>query len=462
MRSIIEILQRLLPPNLVAYLSRGHQRSVRAKKSIIASLMLKGVGMTVSFLLVPLMLDYLNPTRYGIWLTLNSTIALYGFVELGLGQGMRNKFAEAIAHGDHKLARTYISTAYILITTIMVVLYVVFLGILPMIDWVSILKAPPEMAEDILRLVLLVFSYFSLQMVFKLMGVILTADQKPAIGKSLDTGGSLLSLGAVYLLSEFTEGSLWYLGIAVCISNLVIKALATFWFFGTTYRKYFPTLSYVNLKYAKPLMGLGLQFFAMQFAGNIVFSTDNLIITQLLGPELVTPYNLSLKYFSLVMILFNTVTLPLWSAYTEAYVKGELQWIRDVTNKFIRFWLILLVITVLMVFFSPTFFHYWVGDEVQVPMILSAFMAAFVLLRTWSDIFYYLMYGASKIKLSLYVSIIASIVNIPLSVFLAGPMGMGISGVILGTCLTILPDIVLAPVQYRMLIRGTAKGIWNQ
>ena len=209
-------------------------------------------------------------------------------------------------------------------------------------------------------------------------------------------------------------------------------------------------------------MGLGLQFFVMQFAGNIVFSTDNLIITRLLGPDKVTPYSLSLKYFSLVMIFFNTVTLPLWSAYTEAYVKGELEWIQRVTQKFIRFWLLLVVVTVVMLFFAKTFFHWWVGDEVEVPFLLSVFMALFVLMRTWSDIFYYLMYGASKVKISLYVSLIASIINIPLSVLLAGPGGMGIAGVILGTCLTIFPDIILAPVQYLKIIRGTAKGLWNQ
>ena len=53
--------------------------------------------MLISLLLVPLTIDYLNPTQYGIWITLMSVIAWFNFFDIGLGNGLRNKFATAKA-----------------------------------------------------------------------------------------------------------------------------------------------------------------------------------------------------------------------------------------------------------------------------------------------------------------------------------------------------------------------------
>ena len=48
-------------------------------------------------MLVPLTIHYINPTRYGIWLTVSSIIGWVSFFDIGFGNGLRNKFAEALA-----------------------------------------------------------------------------------------------------------------------------------------------------------------------------------------------------------------------------------------------------------------------------------------------------------------------------------------------------------------------------
>ena len=68
--------------------------------------MLRIVSVLINFLLVPLTLNYLNPTRYGIWLTLTSVINWVNVLDIGLGTGLRNKFAEALATNDDGLARS--------------------------------------------------------------------------------------------------------------------------------------------------------------------------------------------------------------------------------------------------------------------------------------------------------------------------------------------------------------------
>src|SRR5690606_7162947 len=78
-----------------ALLNSGQERSIKAKKNIAISLAIKGVSICISFIMVPLTIDYINPSRYGIWLTLSSIVGWFSFFDVGLTQGLRNKFAEA-------------------------------------------------------------------------------------------------------------------------------------------------------------------------------------------------------------------------------------------------------------------------------------------------------------------------------------------------------------------------------
>src|SRR5665647_2891168 len=90
---------------LTDFFTKGHERSIKAKKNILASFVIKGLSIAISLVLVPLTINYINPSRYGIWLTLSSIIAWFSFFDIGFGNGLRNKFAEALAEGQEELAR---------------------------------------------------------------------------------------------------------------------------------------------------------------------------------------------------------------------------------------------------------------------------------------------------------------------------------------------------------------------
>lgn len=58
---------------------KGHERTVKAKKNIVLSFMIKGISIVIGFVFVPLILGYLDPERYGIWLTLSSIVTWFTF-----------------------------------------------------------------------------------------------------------------------------------------------------------------------------------------------------------------------------------------------------------------------------------------------------------------------------------------------------------------------------------------------
>ena len=66
---------------VLGYFKGNNIRTLQAQKNIVFSFGLKGIGIIISFLLVPLTLNYLNASEYGIWLTLSSLMTWINYFE---------------------------------------------------------------------------------------------------------------------------------------------------------------------------------------------------------------------------------------------------------------------------------------------------------------------------------------------------------------------------------------------
>ena len=123
--------------------TQGDARSVTIKKNVVASLVIKGVGILTSLLLVPLTIGYVSPELYGVWLTLSSILTWVGFMDIGFSQGLKNKLTEAIALGEWERGRSLVSTTYFMMLIITVPLCVILEIIVPHVNWVSLLNVNP-------------------------------------------------------------------------------------------------------------------------------------------------------------------------------------------------------------------------------------------------------------------------------------------------------------------------------
>ena len=118
----------------------GNSRSIIVKKNIIASFFLKCISILVSLQVVPLTITYINPTKYGIWLTLSSIIAWLSYFDLGFAHGFRNRFSEAKANGNILLAKEYVSTTYAVLSVLFLSVFFIAVIINHFLDWSSILN----------------------------------------------------------------------------------------------------------------------------------------------------------------------------------------------------------------------------------------------------------------------------------------------------------------------------------
>jgi O-antigen/teichoic acid export membrane protein len=460
-KKIAMINWSIAPVSIVKNLiNRGHSRSINAKKNILFSFLIKGCNIAIGLVLVPLTIHYVKPIQYGIWLTLSSIIGWFGFFDIGLGNGLRNKFAEALAKGEHERARIYVSTTYAILIMIISFALIIFFCINPFLNWARILNAPANMARELSLLAMIVFASFSIQFVLQLISTILVADQKPAKASLFNFFGSVFSLIVIFILTKTTAGNLFYLGLGLATTPVLVFASSSIWFYSHHYKRYAPSLKFVNFKHARDLMGLGVKFFILQIAVIVLYETSNIIISQLFGPGEVTPYNIAYKYFGIISMIFGIVMTPFWSAFTEAWVKKDFVWIKTIMRKLNMLSLFLIIVILGMLALSNFAFRLWVGKEVLVPASISIVLAAYFIIYVRTAIYIYFLNGIGKIKLQLYSGIIGMIINIPLAIFLGRKIG--VAGVLLSSTILNGINMIWTVIQYNKIINNRATGIWDK
>ena len=444
---------------LISLITKGHERSVKAKKNILASFVIKGFSIGISLVLVPITITYINPTRYGIWITLSSMVTWLSFFDIGFGNGLRNKFAEALAKGQNELARIYVSTTYAILSIIIGIVLIAFLIINPLLNWSKLLNTSQDMAGELSILALIVFVFFCLRFVFQLITTILIASQEPAKAAIFELFGSFLSLLVIFILTKTTSGNLVYLGAALSISPVLVLLGSSLWYYSKDYKPYAPSFKHIKFIYARDLMSLGIKFFVIQIGALILFNTNNIIITQIFGPAEVTTFNIAFKLFSVITMIFAIIATPLWSAFTEAYVKNDIQWIKAILLKMRKIWVLLIIFSFVMLLASPYIYHVWVSS-IKVPFGLSIAMSIYVVVYIWQTMHVLLLNGIGKIKLQLYLVIISGTLNIPLAIFMGKKFGL--IGITIASTILFFIMGILFSVQTQKILNNTAKNIWDK
>jgi len=442
------------------HLIKGNARTVLAKKNIVGSIFIKGGSIAVSLVMVPLTIDYINPTRYGIWLALSSIVGWFSFFNVGMTHGLRNKFAEARTRGDNEAAKMYISTTYAVLTIVFSAVWLVFLIVNPFLDWVNILNATSEMRMELSILAIIIFTYFCLQFVLKIINTLVTADQQPAKASLINFFGQIISLLVIVILVKTTEGSLINLGMALCIAPVAVLILANFYFFSTSYKNLRPSISHINFSQSKNLFSLGLVFFVIQIASLIQYQTSNIIIAQSFGPYQVTTYNVVYKYFNVLGMGFGIFLTPFWSASTDAFFKNDISWIKKATNKYLQIGVLFVLAGVVMLFVSDTVYRFWLKGKVDIDFTLSIWGLVFFSSFMFASIFVNFLNGISALKIQFWASLISPLIFVGIAYLLINYYGMGVHALFISSLIASFNGIIIAPLQYYFIIYKKKKGIW--
>ena len=120
------------PSNSEQYRSRD--RYLRAAFTGGASALFKVVSFGTSILTVRWTLHYLGAERYGMWITITSVVMLLMFSDLGMGNGLIKAVADSMGRDDVQEARKAITSAFVMLTGIAILLALLSIAIYPFVD----------------------------------------------------------------------------------------------------------------------------------------------------------------------------------------------------------------------------------------------------------------------------------------------------------------------------------------
>lgn len=380
-------------------------RSNRAKRNIQIAFCIKGVSILTSFLIVPITLGYLKPVEYGVWLTLSSILVWLSYFDIGLGNGLRNKLAEAIAQNNVKQGREYVSTTFFLLTVIIIPLITAILIINKYLNWHTFLNIDPGLLPNLGTIISIIFILCGVQFVVKVIGIIYIAHQLPVINDILNCAGQVISLLYIFFLTKTTNGDFAKVVIGFTLAPVLVYCLAYPYTFFVKYRSLAPSIKYINFKHIPLLGGLSSQFFIIQIVCLILFSSSNVIITKLFGPEAVTEYNIAFKYINVIMMVYSIIITPYWTAVTDAYHRKDYAWIKKSYFYLSKIWYFLVGIIVLQILVSKIALKIWINDEIEISFPLIICIGFFISILMRSNLYSTFFNGLGQLKIQLIIAL---------------------------------------------------------
>lgn len=442
------------------YINKGNQRSVLAKKNIAGSFVNRVFAIVISLLLVPITINYLSAEQYGVWLTLSSIVAWVSYFDVGLVHGFKNKFAEAVANNDTRLARQYVSTTYFIMIIIFSAIIIIAEIINQHLDWASLLNISSENTDILRKVCAYLIVFVCIQLVLGVLSAFLMANQRPALSGLINTFGQGFALLGIFVLTLLPYKSMIYIAIALTGIPVLTLFTASLLLFKGVYKAYSPSIKEIRPSLIHNIISLGVKFFVIQLSLLLIFQVVNIILSRTQGPESVTLYNVTYKYFSVIQMIFNIILSPFWVAYTDAYVKKDFVWMRNVLGKLKKAYWILFMISFIQLVFSSIFFKLWLPSTISVSFSVRLGMFIYIIILTYSNMLMIVINGIGKVFLQSIIYAFFAMISIPLMYFLC--LRFGVPGVLFLLSTVYAIQALFANIQLKKMMLGKAYGIWNK
>jgi len=428
---------------------RAKERYRRALLSTIASVGSRSISLISMLLLAPLTIDYLGVERYGMWMIISSITAMLAFADLGIGNGLLNAISYSHGRNDDEAARQYVSNAYFMLSGVAVSLGILFSVIYYFVDWAHIFNVSSSVAVSEAGPSIAVFvACFLLSMPLGVVQRVQQGYQEGFIDSFWVAVGKILGLVGVILVIRLRLGIPW---LVVAFSGAPVLALAmnSGNLFLLRKRWLRPRIHDVTWRLSKELFQIGSLFLVLQIAITIAFSSDSIVVAQVVGPEGVAEYSVVRQLFMVVSMGLGMLLGPLWPAYGEAFARNDIQWVR---RTFIRSIFACIVIggvpSLILVALGKKIIVQWIGIQISPSQSLLSAFGLWTVLLALNNANAMLLNSAQVIRFQAVIATLMALTNLGISIALCYQLGT--SGVVWGSVVAttfwvLVPTILYLP-----------------
>jgi len=434
---------------------RSDPRLARMLHGAASGLAGRGVALLVSLVTLPLTVRYLGKLEYGVWVTISSSVMLFSVLDFGIANTLTNFISEAYAEDDCEKAQGYFATAFWLTVGVAAVLAVLGVVVWRGVDWGALLHLHDAVLIAQARMCIAIsIAFFAVSLPLNLANRVLSGYQQVHLANYFSMTNSVLGLVAVVSV-VLARGNIVHLMAAYCAAMVTGSVLLNVWLSGWHKPWIRAHPGKVSRSRMRGLFGQGALFFALQLTTLVVFNSDNLVITHYLGAAEVTPYSIAWRLTTYATMM-QTILIPsFWPAFTEAYRKRELAWMRSTYNEMVRKTVLAVSAVALLIgLFGRPAIHLWAGPAAVPGPLLLWTLAGWAVLVTVTTNQALLLTATGRLRLEAGVAVIAAVANLGLSIVLV--QRIGAEGVIVAT---ILSFVVFMVVPQAWEVRRVLKGI---
>lgn len=432
---------------------RSSERYRRAALTTFTAILARCVTVVTGLFTVRLTVHYLGTERYGLWMTITSVFAMMTFADLGIGNGLLNSISEAHGKDDRESVRKYVSSAFFVLLGVAALLAGLFAIVYPLLPWPRFFNVTTAQAAREAGPAAAVFlACFAFNMPLDTVQRVQTGYQEGFESNLWSVGGNVLGFIALLVAMHFRAGLPWLL---LTLSGGPLLAALSNWGheFGWVRPWLLPNWNYWDSAAARKIMSTGIMFLVIQVCGIFYVTVDNIIITQVLGPEAVTQYAVPMRMFIMVRAVGGMFVNPLWPAYGEALARGDVKWSRRTVFRSIAYSVLAFgPVGLGLALFGKTIVHVWVGPQIQPSYWLLFGAALWLIVDLCGGALYTFLAGANFLKFLTVVMVVTAVANLPLKIL--GARAFGLSAVVWTTALTaLLGTIASSAYTYRVLNR---------
>jgi len=414
----------------------------------------KGLTMLVSAITLPITIRYLGKLEYGIWITISTSVVMLAVLDLGIANTLTNFISRAYAEDDEEMAQRYFATALWITIGISLILAACGAVIFRWVDWGALFRLhDPQLISETRLSVAIAFAFFLLSLPLNLANKVFSGYQEIHIANYFAALSSVMGLVAI-VGTVFFHGTLVALTATYCSATLLGTLLLNLWLCAWHRPAITPWPSAITRSMTRDLFGEGVLFFVLQLCGLIVFNSDNLVIAHFLGAAEVTPYSVAWRLCGYAS-MFQSLLIPsLWPAFSEAYHRADLTWIRKTYARVMRGSLLAVgTAAVIIGLLGRPVIRLWAGSAAVPSTPVLWLMCVWVVLLSYTVNQAMLLAATRRIGLQALSSTIAAVVNITLSIYLVRVIG--VPGVLIGTIASYV-FFIWAPQTYevRNILRG--------
>ena len=438
---------------------RAKERQRRVALSALASALAKVISVSTALISVPLTLHYLGAERYGMWMTMSSLVAMLGFADLGIGNGLLTSVASAHGRDDRAKIKAYVSSAYCVLSVIALVAIALFCLSYSLVDWYRIFNVKTEVARGEAGPAMAVLvCCFALAIPVNIVQKVQMGLQDGFIASLWQCGASLMALAGV-LFAIHRQAPLAWLVLAFVGAPLLAGATNSLSFFLRLAPDIAPSWRSLSVAATRSIAGVGLLFLVLQIVGALAYTSDNIIIAQMLGAAAVAGYAVPVQMFNLIGTLIAMALAPLWPAYGEAISRGDKAWVKKILKRSLLFSVgVASVCSTALVAAGSWIIGLWVSHAVATPLLLLVGLGVWKVIEAGGNAVAMLLNGAHVVWLQVAVAIATATCAIVLKiVFIAS---IGVAGAVWATVISYLVFAGI-PFFYFIHIRRAAGLLGN-